>query len=629
MSTSVIFALTADEAEAGVKYQRTHPEENTVVLAPELAAQRVLIREGLPAFEYFNNSYFHRHLYTISSRRSEQQVYDLTQIILRFFTQTFPDAKDYLLPLQNWLEMAYLEVLATYDYYTAVEKQWRPNKYIISQKYKDHKTDLYAPFASQWELLRAFFIPRNKLKILQVTRGVRRFNIQLPFHLLRQDCLQFDLLATVVNRIKSRYFKIPKTYRIPADILIFSGGRNLYTYERLIKLLRPAQLRLQIITSSQTLPDEVRLRQKQIPFTPLAKFLTPTVVHSTEKYSAKVLAQLLPVTRLKFTQIFKAFPVVVKAALIKKTDFVVKENLYKIVQQTLLSNKILEIYSPRLLITTHDPGPSAMPFVLSAKKRHIFSLLFMHGWQDTLMGVNHQSDTIAVWGSYTAKWYQKKLHKKSSNIFPLGYPLFDDLFMQDKNLRQKKVRHWSPASPLRLGVLMTMHLPNTALMSKFLYELFTVSAKIHLEHRLSLRLHPSQPVEGIKDLAFDFGLSVEINSPVSLDEFVISHDVILSWDTTAMFWAMIYGKPLFYCAPNWGEGITPIKQLGGAWLAYSAEDLFKQIDKLIEFPAKLQELRKSQRNFLKKVIGILDGTSSEKHVQLISKLLRKQHLKST
>ncbi len=159
--------------------------------------------------------------------------------------------------------------------------------------------------------------------------------------------------------------------------------------------------------------------------------------------------------------------------------------------------------------------------------------------------------------------------------------------------------------------------------AQFLFDIFEEFSNRNLNIELWFRTHPGQSLDGIDDLITYYHLKVNVNGVMSTEEFIENSDILVSWDTTAIIWAMIFGKPLFYTNPWWGEGYFPVRQYKAGWIATSAKELVSDIIRLIQNPSRANRLRVGQKKFLEDVVGVLDGTSAEKHIALLKKLLHK------
>lgn len=621
MDRYVAFTLNKRETRATLDYKEKNSRIDVEILTPDISSQVELENNKLGSFSYFDHKYYQdEYLFSQSFWVQEKKAVDLSNKMLDYLSHSFPDDRIFLSPFQSWLEMAYLGILETFRFYQSVNKRWHPNKYVFSQKYDQKNLSLYSPFENQLDILSNFFIAPNKKMFISMPRVFqhkKRNESSFSFSPLKNP----DTFSVLLTRSLANFFTV-KLKSEKKDIIVFSAGKGLLTYQEVLELLLNKGYRLQIVTSSQSVEDEVLLKKSRLPYVPLSAFSNKTI----EENALGKTNQLLPlvnkkVQQLKSNCILSSYPPPIRRAIIEKTLLVIGSQLKKIIGQTLLAKLVLNTYTPNLIITTHDPGPTAMPFVLSAKKMNIRTLVFMHGWQDTMLGVRHQSDKIAVWSSYIADWYENRLQYPRKSIASLGYPLFDTIIHEEKAFWQKNVEVRTLPVQATIGILLTMYFPNTALIGKFLYEFFSKFSMNNNQYQLRIRLHPGQPTEGIKDLANYFGIQVEINKKENLEDFLSKSDVVLTWDTTAMFWAMFYGKPLFYSSPSWTEGITPVKKWGGAWLTKSPADVLSKIQLLQKDTRALIQLQKQQVRFLKKIVGVIDGTSSVKHLSYIERLL--------
>ena len=106
-------------------------------------------------------------------------------------------------------------------------------------------------------------------------------------------------------------------------------------------------------------------------------------------------------------------------------------------------------------------------------------------------------------------------------------------------------------------------------------------------------------------------------------EFIKKCDIIYSWDTTAILWALIYKKPLFYSSPWGGEGFIPIKQFNVGWVPRNAADFVNYLKEYLQHPEKSKELLAKQTKFFKYTLGVTNGTSSLQYAILFKSLLNK------
>jgi len=608
MNTTVILTSSDSEVKFAISYQKSNADKKVIILTPTLTGQKLLRNLGLNYFDYFKYGHVsHSDYYQKYFWNFEIKVTYLVQKVLKNLVARFPDFKKWILPNQDWLELVYLEVLDTYQYWLSINKLLPGSHYLKFYYHNKIRTDIYYPYQSQMQIL-SMFVPKHRITIIDKHNFLEKIikifiNLYIYIQIIPNLLINVN---TIIHRLITNYLTDKKLYK--TDILIYSAGRNLLYYESLIKLLNKEKIYkgIQILTGFQTIEDEVVLNNTGF------KYISANNVIPNEFNKKKDNLKKKLISRLK--NIYTSYDY--------STSLSGFTNISKIISQTDIAEYSIKMIKPRLLITTHDPGPTALPFVLAAKKMKIKSLLLMHGWQNTLIGNRYYSDYIVVWGKYIAKWYKKRLRYNPKKILAIGYPALDKYFKNKQAFWKKRQILPTFKQKTNLGLLLTMYLPNTALLSKFLTELFCELRNNH-NFIINIRLHPGQPSDGFKTLAKEFGINARFGQSVTLDNFIKNNDFLLVWDTTAIIWCMIYGKPLFYCAPNWGLGITPINKFGGAWLVNSPSDLLIKIENYIKNPKIIYKLHKKQKIFLKNIMGIIDGSSSKRHKNLILNLLKR------
>ena len=312
---------------------------------------------------------------------------------------------------------------------------------------------------------------------------------------------------------------------------------------------------------------------------------------------------------------------ILKKALSFKLKLVCEHYLSRTIKRTLVAQSIMQFRKPKLLITTHDPGPSALPFVYSAKNLKIPTVVLLHGFHDPNFGAKHVSDYIIVWGRLIKERFRKALKIPPARIFNLGYPFLDSFFNNKKAFWQQPAKKLVFHIPFRLGLLVTIYPPDTFALSQFIQEIFAEISSQKSDIEIWLRTHPGQSIDKIEPLSRYFNVKILYNQPISIEKFVDSCDAVMSWDTTAILWPLLCGKPLFYTTPWWGPGHMHIEEFGAAWSPSSAHDLIKKITLALSRGEFTRTQRQNQQRFLAGALGVIDGTSSEKHLALFKKLI--------
>ncbi len=628
LSNPVIFCFTSEEADWVIAYLGNKIRKHKI-LAPTAEAQATLLRHGLTAFDFFDSPLTHKNYYSIKFREITRKTQNIVRAI-SFKTSNLIYSFDcsYIDYLRVPLEYEIFETLYQYEFFKFIQQAYSPTHYIISG-YEHIK--LSGPSSNFFSLaghINDYYAPRKKIINFYPKKRFIFNNLKTIAAFFFRNILQ---LPKIRKLLKFRIIKsLKKTHlpKISVDFLLFSAGFNLYYYHTFLKKIYKNSLSLSacVVTGKQSLEDELLLYENDIDFISLESFwnssLKEKVLKEVQKINKKKLKLYELTSRIHD---INSLPTPLKRAILFKINSLLTTSSYKFVKQAALAQSAVKATSPRLVVTTHDPGPTASTFVGISKKLAIPSLVFIHAWQDSALGMNHQSKYIAAWGKETANWYKRFPGKNFTSVFSTGFPFFDNLIIKNKAFWQKKQPPKSFHHPLRIGLLLTLYPEGSYIWTKFIHSLFGELGKKYGEYIVSVRLHQGQSLRGIQLIAKLYNISVLIDKKNTLEEFIYSNDVIISWDTTAFLWAMLFGKPLFCTTPFWGPGLSPVTKYKAAWEPMDEKGVIKKIEEMIKNPVLIEKLRNGQRKFLEEVIGKLDGNSSERLSNLVKKLSTRSH----
>lgn len=312
-----------------------------------------------------------------------------------------------------------------------------------------------------------------------------------------------------------------------------------------------------------------------------------------------------------------------KRALAERALLVVKNLSTQYIPQAAVAELAMKKIQPKLVITTHDPTPSASPFVALAQKNNINTLLLLHGVIDaTKMGTWFQSRNIQLWGTWMTKHFPIcETYTRSLKLYTTGFPYLDSILQKKESLQESSYEYLASKKPLLFTLLLSQYLPDTFIMSKFLDELFFALKNDHVSVRVVASAHREQSTVGFQELARYHHIPFTLNHHQPLETLVRNADIVLSMDTTAILWPMILKKPLFYTTPWWGSGTLPIAEYHAAYIPKNAQQLMDKLLYFIEAPDRMREYHASQERFLKEYAGVTDGNSSQKTFNLIKSLV--------
>ncbi|HCS79101.1 TPA: hypothetical protein DIV55_05175 [Patescibacteria group bacterium] len=396
------------------------------------------------------------------------------------------------------------------------------------------------------------------------------------------------------------------------DFLMFSSGGGLYQQHPVLKGLR--HLNGLIVTGSSSDLDASWIQTTGIPVYPLSAFSTQQL-HTREVQVEQALRVLINRLRIHPPQVAPSSNKLAQL-LVEMTRLVFLAKYKQTVRQTLLAEQALRTLKPKLVITTHDPGPSALPFVLKAKQQGRKTLVVLHGWQSIKLGAEHASEHAAVWGNYVANWFCDEFGKAKMTIHPVGFPFLESFFPGRKvqpltALKQK--------TNIKIGFILTLYPPANIGEFLFFKNIFSVINQRNFKGTILLRPRVDQNVSEIFALARYLNIPFAVPNS-SLTEFIGMSDVIVCWDTTAIYWVMMQGKPLIYTTPLWSDGMQPISKYGAAWIPHKAEDIFNIIEKL-RYKKEIEHIARGQHRLLQQVIGLSKVSAAVRTQKLISKLI--------
>lgn len=617
----MIFAHTQGEAKWVINYAKIHPRKQFKIIAPSLLAWKTLQDAGIYQNDYIIDGYHKPGFYY----HNIHHLVKTAQKAVKYLRNAFLDLKveDLLVfdILTTVIETEFTYALYAQQYAKYLEKIWKPSVYYVST---ESELDL-AGWDPKGFLLAAlmghFFLDKRKVKYFTPAKGfhfsdafasISNYLSSISFLLLEKKYL-------LKSKFISRTTPPPKS---KGGYLLFSAGRNLDHYHRMIDELNRHQISGIILTGSQSAAETYQLLLHGVSFIPLQNLfsleLTNKVMETEEKLKAnweKTVKSLFQNTSIK-----AKYGEVLLSAFCDRLNKIGHKYIPTVSRQCVLAEKALSIYQPRLVITTHDPGHSAVPFVLAAQKRRINTLTLLHGWTGMTLGANHNSDRIIVWGKVIAKWFTNYFRKNIKTIHLGGFPALDDLFLEKKAFWQT-----APELPSKfrvLGILLTVDVPDARPNNFFLEQIFNAAAQTGFTGKLWVRTHRGQEITPIGWLAKKYGISLNYNPAYDLTQFIEKCDAVITGYTTATFWTLVMGKPVFVTTPLWGNGRMRLKQYRAAFFPTNAKYIFAKLTQLEKKPELLVKVRNQQKKYLRDTLGIIDGTAYRKTAEIIKNMLK-------
>lgn len=296
--------------------------------------------------------------------------------------------------------------------------------------------------------------------------------------------------------------------------LCYSSGLSLASYHSLIKVLVESnRFHLTLISHRQNLIDKLYLAKYSLNPKEINLSITPS--------------QRLP---FSFPVKFGLLNTLIKNSLRQ----VLKHDGPRITAQLIQARSIINRYRPRLVIVTHDPGPSGLSFVLAAQEKGIPTLVLLHGSPSHVHFFF--ADKQLVWGPLLKRLLVTKAKVNPDRLITGFHPI--DLNYKQFFIDQKKLNH-----PFTVTILTSGDGRHEWHQHYYLYDLFKCLSQLSPRPKIILRCHPMQVFSDINRLAKKLNLEVIFPPPLHLEECIAAADIIISQNSSALLPALLANKP--------------------------------------------------------------------------------------
>lgn len=620
--------FTKEDAQWALRFAN-RSKDKVKIFAPTIAAQSVLRKANSPPFEYFSKKFYFPKNYAERTTILAKQTYHVTKHFSKHFPhplEVFGVSLKTILTLR--FEYAFFAVIAAYTFYKQIDRTLHPKEYWVPS----HLLSKHPLLGHRGENLTATQLIVSHFAPAKKVRYYGDENPHSPIRSLHCVVPVFTPISLLIKifvfgqRIVSDMLRLVfPLHPSPKDILFYSFGYNLDYYSELLRLTKIHRVlnRMHIICGVQPLEAEWLLIRHQIPFTPMRYFIDSSLKKRIAAESQRIRQYTSSLTKEGFVDAFpKTTPLPLKNALADKAHSIIQSLTHQYILPTAVAAESIKKLRPKLVITTHDPTPSAIPFVFIAQRQNISTLLLLHGVIDkTLMNAWYKSEHIQLWGNWMVKHFPSSRSQLSTRkLYSTGFPHLDSIFREQEKMPDPSYEYLSSKRPLIFTIFLSQYLPDTSIMSKFLNDLFFALKKESLPIQIIARVHREQSSEGFQELANEHGINFALDNDSSLEKLTRNADLILAMDTTAILWPMIFKKPLLYTTPWWGSGTLPIKEFNAAPIPRDAQQLMVMIKELFRQPSRVRKYQEGQREFLKNYVGMTKGDASKKTLELIQRL---------
>lgn len=610
MAKTLILVSGKTETLAGINYQQSHPSAKGILVSKDIPAEIYLRQNHIP----------HQALYQLqpSERRYSQARRLPYKIIDRFLNRSqvkqafIVNSTDYTQAFKEMLR--YRTQVALTDFFTLSQacRKIKCTQLVIGSSFSK---DTIKTVSRELGISVKWLETPNSFKLTFTRKFAKIKNIIAEIAKIILLLCQHPIIALKFINLRINLIKSPEL--IKNGVLVFSNGLNLASYHSVFTHLN-RMVPVNIITDKQSFRDSFYLAKYNLNTTSLTAFQlkTPPTRLAIYRQLKTQIHQLLTQSKLFSPKT----PSWVKAETLQQ---IIKASLWMLTQQWLpgflqkqtVAQRLIETITPRLLITTHDPGPSAMAFVIPAQRRQISTLVLTHGTPSE----EHFffSDTEVIWGPLTKK-YLLQLGIKTSKLISIGQPLFHDY----KTFFQK-YPPLSISNKVKIGVLVSGYGHNESDQVEYFLKLFPQLAKLKQSVCLNIRTHSAQSIDGLHHLAKTYNLKLNLYQPELLEEFIASNQIIITQTSTAALAALIAKKPTFYLpAFHHLRNQSSLANQPGFPLILTYSQVPGVIHQFLTHPEFTRQQLKKQQKFVNKYCGKID-----RHVgSRIAKTIISKHL---
>lgn len=572
-ASTVIFVSTQADAVWAINHRRLHPQEQIRLFPTDTPALLYLLKTIPRSINRIDT-------FVKPSPRIQASV-KLPLKIAQNTVSTKPDLKLWIDVFRSQL----VKALSHYYILHQIARQTHCRKIIVGS------SSFYLPAVHQFssdEHLTYRVIPSFPISIL--SRFLHHLALYFaPIHWFLnhpQELLPF--LSSF----------LPSSFPSKAQVLIFSNGLNLSSYHSAIKALSQL-VSVKVVTDQQNFKDRLYLAKYGINGQQLNAF------HSFKPPSIN--------SKITFTPIKSTLWFISKNSLKRLSQEIVSQTLKttgaKILAKKHQAQRLIAQVQPQLVITTHDPGPSALAFVTAAQKQKINTLVLLHGSPSYVH--YFYSDSQLIWGPLMQHW----LVRDGLPLTKLklgGYPIYFDYL---NYFRHHQIR---PPQPT-IGIITTGDGRYEWHQALYFFDLFRALSSL-TGYRFLIRTHSMQHLQPVAQLASYFDIKVSLNPPLHLEEFVAQSDIIITQNSTAALIPLIAHKPTVLLDPWFpflDEGV--IKHIPAFFKVKNLGTLSLLIRALMS--GKLKPNLKIQDQFIHRYCGPLTATMSDKIARQIKRLV--------
>lgn len=527
MKNSLIIVSGVFEAREAIRYQVKNSLEKCILVSADINSSMYFSKNSVEFFEIYQ---------LLPGRSSYIKDHKLSNHVVKKFINLprirqalTVDGIDYTDAFKEMLHSKISEILKDFFALSHICRKTQCHRLIINEAFSKNIVKL---------VVSDLKLNTQSLPTSHLGKGVRK--VKIIFSEIKETIFilaQHPLVS--LRMFRQRLISVANLNNLSqSEVVVFSNGLHLASYHSVLSSLSQ-KLILNVFTDKQSLIDsfylaQYRVRTKELNSTNLESHKSKEINLQLIKNVQKLQEHSLKL-KVKIPSWIKA--VTLNQLLVDKLTNLTLSWFSNFLLKAKVAKTVIAKTKPKLLITTHDPGPSAMAFVLEAKRNNIKTVNLLHGSPSE----NHFffSDKEIIWGK-TIKRFLVSHGTKPHRLILGGQPIFYDykLFLQ---------KHQNKSSnKFNLGILTSGYGRNEINQVEYFLKLFPEISKANRAFTITVRTHPQQYIDGLNLLAKKYGLKISVNPAQLLEEFIAKNHIIITQHTTAALTALIGKKPTIF-----------------------------------------------------------------------------------
>lgn len=299
---------------------------------------------------------------------------------------------------------------------------------------------------------------------------------------------------------------------------------------------------------------------------------------------------------------------VISAFLKQSVKKIVEEEFEPIFTDIYLSEYLLKSIKPKAILTSTDPDTKVLPYIKIAKSLGITTIGLQHGADFT--GVNPiyyaESEYFVAWSKLAQQWAKKNIPVEKILI---GHSQFHSI----KRPTRRKTGH-----RFNILLLTTINYYERQV-PYFLLKLLKALEKQDNKIKLTIRTHPSQPLENIKGLLTSKKIKTMWDKSDNLDDAIAGADAVIFENTTAGLDAMLAQKPVIYFNPYEGDDYFSLQSRGIATIL-TDDEIGSKISGFFKNRSNWNDFSKKGYKFAIEYLGITNNKDAKLAKLIINSL---------